>query len=83
MILVMIFAIISIIKPLLHPCKSKKIYMVAYILVKEPHGAKYYLPEQYTIKDMRPGVPDLPKQPILDTEETGNERNVALRLDPE
>jgi len=39
--------------------------------------------QQYTIKDMRPGVPDLPKQPILDTEETETERNVALRLDPE
>ena len=58
--------------------------MVAYILVKEPHGAKYYLPEQYTIKDIRPSDPNLPTQPIpTNSEGTGNERNVALRLEPE
>ena len=57
--------------------------MVAYILVKEPHGAKYYLPEQYTIKEIRPGDPDIPTQPILDTDGTEDERNATLRLEPE
>ena len=34
-----------------NPHRNNTMYMVAYIMLNEPPGSKYYLPEQFTIKE--------------------------------